>query len=342
MNQKFKPYLDAARAGIAFQDNEMADAMRLIMDGGVDEESLAAFLTALAKRGETAAEIAGAARILREKSHTIQAPPGAVDCCGTGGDGIGTYNISTAVALVAASCGVPVAKHGNRSASSKSGAADVLEALGVRLDLPFPRLEEALNTLNFVFLMAPQHHAAMHHVIPVRRRLGFRTIFNLLGPLANPAGTRLQLVGVYDSRWLRPMAEALCSLGADKAWIVHGRDGLDEISIGGPTDIAVLEHTSIESGILTPDDFGLSSSPVETLKGGDAAENAKAMLELLQGRHSPYRDSVIANCAALLTLSGKTNDLISGARMAADAIDAGKAADTLKRYIAFTQKASKA
>lgn len=332
----FKPFLQAVRMGMMLQEQEMADAMRMIMEGAVPEEDLAAFLTVLADRGETPREITGAAKILREKSLTIHAPAGAVDCCGTGGDGIGTYNISTAVALVAAACGVPMAKHGNRSASSKSGAADVLEALGVNLNVPLPGLEEALHTINFAFLMAPNHHEAMRHVVPVRRKLGFRTIFNLLGPLANPANTKMQLVGVYDSKWLRPMAEALRNLGAECGWTVHGRDGLDEISISGVTDIADIDGHDLS---VKPEDFGLAASPIETIKGGNAQENAKALLSLLNGEKTPYRNIVIANTAAVLKLSGYADNLKQAAIIAAEKIDDGGALSVLNRYKDFTQKA---
>jgi anthranilate phosphoribosyltransferase len=334
----FKPYLQALRMGMILKEQEMADAMRMIMEGAVPEDDLAAFLTVLADRGEMPQEITGAARILREKSLTIHAPDGAVDCCGTGGDGIGTYNISTAVALVAAACGVPVAKHGNRSASSKSGAADVLEALGINLNLPLPRLEEALNTFNFAFLMAPNHHEAMRHVMPVRRKLGFRTIFNLLGPLANPANAKIQLVGVYDRKWLRPMAEALRNLGTESGWTVHGQDGLDEISISGITDIADIHGADIS---VAPEDFGLNISPLETLKGGDAKVNAAALHDVLNGVKTPYRDIVIANAAGVLKLAGRGDDLKKTARLAAEKIDDGSALSVLSRYKDFTQQVTR-
>ncbi len=334
----FKPYLQAIRMGMMLQEQEMADAMRMIMEGAVAEEDLAAFLTIMADRGETSQEITGAARILREKSLAIQAPKGAVDCCGTGGDGIGTYNISTAVALVAAACGVPVAKHGNRSATSKSGAADVLEALDVNLNVSLPRLEDALNTFNFAFLMAPNHHEAMRHVMPVRRRLGFRTIFNLLGPLANPANAKIQLVGVYDRKWLRPMAEALRNLGTESGWTVHGRDGLDEISISGGTDIADIHGSDLS---VTPEDFGLKALPLEALKGGNAKENAAALHDLLKGIKTPYRDIVIANAAGVLKLAGRGDDLKQTARLVAEKIDDGSALQILNRYKDFTQQVAR-
>lgn len=224
---------------------------------------------------------------MREKATPVRAPHDAVDCCGTGGDGTATYNISTAVALVCAAAGVPVAKHGNRAASSRSGAADVLERLGVNLDAPKERLEAALHEMNFAFLMAPHHHSAMKHVAPVRKKLGRRTIFNLLGPLSNPAGTKRQLIGVYDEKWLVPMAEALRNLGTEKAWLVHGSDGMDEITVTGGTRIALLENGNITEKTLMPEDFGLTTSPAETLRGGDPADNAAALSALLAGEKAP-------------------------------------------------------
>lgn len=333
----FAAALSAVERGQTLDETDMAAAMRAIMNGAVADSDLAAFLTLLARRGETAAEMTGAARVLREHAAAIRAPKGAVDCCGTGGDNTGTYNISTAVAFVAASCGVPVAKHGNRASSSKSGAADVLEALGVNLDLPERKLEDALAAFNFAFLMAPRHNAAMKRVLPVRRALGFRTIFNLLGPLANPAGAKRQLMGVYDRKWLRPVAETLRNLGAESAWIVHGRDGLDEITVTGPTDIAILKDGDVTEMTLTPDDFGLATAPLESLRGGDAATNAAALRAVLEGARSPYRDIVLANTAAVLMLGGKAETLPAGVARAAAAIDGGGALDLLRRYTAFTR-----
>ncbi len=328
---------DALR--IVMQDDtlsaqQMAEAVAVMMDGTASADDMAAFLTRLAKRGETVAEITGAARVLRDRAGMITAPDDALDCCGTGGDGIGTYNISTAVALVVAACGVPVAKHGNRAASSRSGAADVLEALGVPLDVPHETLERALKETSFCFLMAPRHHAAMKHIAPVRKQLGFRTIFNLLGPLANPAGTRRQLIGVYDRKWLVPIAETLARLGTQRAWVVHGHDGLDEITTTGPTAIAMLdEDGSIMERTLEPDDFGLPASDPQHLLGGDAQENATALRALLDGEFSAYRDIVLANSAAVLKIHGFDGPLPVAVTAAAQAIDNGKALAVLHRYI---------
>lgn len=319
-------------------EDEMTTCMRHIMAGETEDIELAAFLTALAQKGETVDEIVGAVKVLREKARTVNAPQGAVDCCGTGGDGLGTYNVSTAVAIVCAACGVPMAKHGNRSASSKSGAADVLEALGANLDMSDSKLEEALRRFYFAFLMAPHHHQAMKHVIPVRKALGFRTIFNLLGPLLNPAETQYQLIGVYSDHLLLPMAETLSRLGTKKAWIVHGDDGMDEISICAPTRVAILNHGTIEETVVTPEDCGLARTTPNELSGGAAQENAAALKDLLTGTQGAYRDIVLANASAVLMIAGKADSLRQGAAYAADAIDCGAAMHILESYIAFSQE----
>lgn len=323
--------------GSVLAEKEMEDVMREIMQGGADEADIATLLTTLSERGESVSEITGAARVMREMASAINAPDNAFDCCGTGGDGAGTYNISTAVALVSAACGVPVAKHGNRASSSKSGAADVLEALGCNLDMPPARLESALEQFNFCFLMAPHHHQAMKHVVSIRKKLGFRTIFNLLGPLANPAGTQYQLIGVFDKKWLRPMAEVLNNLGTKRAWLVCGHDGLDEITTTDKTDIVILDKGQIEEKTLSPEDFGLERVSIESLKGGDAAENATAMKALLNGEPSAYRDIVLVNTSAVLNINGKVSSIKDGVAMAANAIDNGSALKILEGYAAFTR-----
>ena len=322
--------------GSVLSEGEMEAIMRDIMHGKVNDAEITRLLTQLAQRGESVSEITGAARIMREMASTIKAPDNALDCCGTGGDGTGTYNISTAVALVSAACGVPVAKHGNRASSSKSGAADVLEALGVKLDLSNEKLEEALEKFNFCFLMAPHHHQSTRHVMPVRKELGFRTIFNLLGPLANPAGTNFQLMGVFDKKWVRPIAEVLGNLGTKRAWVVHGRDGLDEITTTSATDIAVLDNGTVTEKTISPEDFGLNIARAEDLKGGNAQENAEALRALLSGEKNAYRDIVLANTSAVLNISAKANDLKDGVSLAAKAIDNGDALKVLDKYIAFT------
>ncbi|MCC6597396.1 MAG: anthranilate phosphoribosyltransferase [Alphaproteobacteria bacterium] len=333
-------YLKRVQDGISLSEDQMIAAMNAIMEGAFCEIDLADFLLGLSARGETVEELTGAARVLRSKAKTIKAPYGVVDCCGTGGDNAGTVNISTAVALVVAACGVPVAKHGNRASSSRSGAADVLETLGVNLDLSVEALEEALEKFHFAFLMAPHHHPAMKHVMSVRRQLGVRTIFNLLGPLINPAGARRQLIGVFDKKWVLPMLQTLKNLNAKKAWVVHGEDGLDEISISGPTFVAMLEEEGqVLEKTLTPEDFGLPISPVDKLQGGDVNENALALRALLEGQKGAYHDIVLANAAAALVVHGSAADLKQGIKKATEALEQGMALQTLKDYIVFSRGA---
>lgn len=313
-------------------EKEATIAIGVIMDGGVPDIDVAEFLTLLAKRGETVAEIVGAAKALRARALGIAAPPGALDCCGTGGDGAHSLNISTAVALVVAGAGVTVAKHGGRAASSRCGAADVLEALGVRLDISKESQEQALREIGFAFLFAPHHHTAMAKVAPVRKALGFRTIFNLIGPLANPAGVRHHLLGVFDSKWCLPMAQALLALGAKAAWVVHGAGGFDEISLCGPTHMTKIEGQSVVEAVLTPADFGLPSHSKEALIGGDATHNARALLGLLEGATGAYRDCVLANAAAALVIAGKAPNVVAGVMLATQAIDTGAAHKIFSRY----------
>ncbi|MCB1782577.1 MAG: anthranilate phosphoribosyltransferase [Alphaproteobacteria bacterium] len=340
-----KDILLRLQRGEAFREEEMNALFSQIMEGGCSDAEIAAFLMGLSMRGETVDELTGAARVMRAKASGVSAPAGAVDCCGTGGDKSGTYNISTAVALVVAACGVPVAKHGNRASSSKSGAADVLEQLGVNLDASQDVLAQALERFSFAFLMAPKHHAAMKHVMPVRKALGVRTIFNLLGPLANPAGTKRQLIGVLDRKWLIPFAETLRRLGSESAWIVHGSDGLDEITTTGETFVAKLENGVIEETILSPGDFGLDVSRAEDLIGGDAALNAAALSDVLDGKRCAYRDIVLANAAAVLMISKDTNGLgvhtlRDSVALAAEAVNSGRARGVLDGYINFTKGVS--
>ena len=318
-------------------EKEMISVMQEIMSGDADSNQIETFLTSLSARGESVSEITGAARVMRDMAATIKSPDLATDCCGTGGDGMSTYNISTAVGFVLAACDIPVAKHGNRAASSKSGAADALEALGVNLDMPLEKLEQALIELNFCFLMAPAHHQAMKHVVPIRKKIGKRTIFNLLGPLANPANTKYQLIGVYDKKWLRPMAEVLNNLGTKKAWLVHGHDGLDEITTTDKTDIVILDNGKITEKTISPDDFGLPIADAKDLTGGDAQINAQALLNIFNGEHNAYRDIVCANAAAVLMMHDKVDDLKAGTIMASEAIDSGKAQEALIRYMTFSQ-----
>lgn len=321
---------------LTMAESEMA--FDIMMSGNATPSQVGGFLMALRVRGETVDEIAGAARVMRAKSLKIEAPPGAIDTCGTGGDASGTYNISTAASLVVAACGVPVAKHGNRALSSKSGAADVLTALGVNIDADMSLVRRALFEAGIGFLMAPRHHAATRHVAPARVELGTRTIFNLLGPLSNPAGTRRQLVGVFGKDWVEPMAKVLGLLGIEKAWVVHGSDGIDEITTSGPTHVAALEDGKVTTFEVTPEDAGLPRARPDRLKGGDPQHNAKALRAVLAGDKGPYRDIVLLNAAAALIVAGKAATLKDGAAMAAMALDGGGAAATLAKLVAITNE----
>lgn len=334
MNKNFERVI----SGKSLSEDQMMEAMSFIMEGRASNEDLAPFLSTLARRGETIDEITGAARVLRQHALTITAPPGAVDCCGTGGDKSGTYNISTAVAFVAAACGVPVAKHGNRASSSKCGAADILEILGVNLEMPKQALEESLRRFNFAFLLASRHHPAMKHVAVVRKKLGIPTIFNLIGPLSNPAGAKRQLIGVWDKKWIQPLAEALRRLGSEKAWVVHGSDGLDEITVTGPSYAAILKDGKISEREIVPEDFGMKKKNPERLVGGSGTENATALRALLEGKKGAYRDIVIANAAVVLNICGSADTLKQAAKIAADAIDRGLALQMMKDYIVFSRE----
>ena len=319
-------------------EQQSQDAFSRIMSGQVDLTQMSAFVMAMRVRGETVDEITGGARVLRAKAVKVSVPEGSVDTCGTGGDGTGTYNISTASAIVTAACGVPVAKHGNKSVSSKSGSADVLASLGIAFNLPLKAQEQALRELGIAFLYAPQHHKAMRHVGPVRSSLGIRTIFNLLGPLANPAMARRQLLGVFDRKWLRPMTEVLHRLGSEHVWTVHGSDGLDELTTTGETYVTELKDGVINDFVITPEEVGIKRSTMADLQGGEAEENAGALLEVLSGKPSAYRDIVLLNTGAALVIGNKANNIKDGVEMAAEAIDSKKADQLLKKWIAFTQE----
>ncbi|MDE3060849.1 MAG: anthranilate phosphoribosyltransferase [Pseudomonadota bacterium] len=308
-------------------------AFQIIMNGGATPAQMGAFLTALRVRGESVDEITAGATAMRVKAQPIKAPPGAIDTCGTGGDGKHSYNISTAVALVLAACGLPVAKHGNRSVSSMSGSADVLAVLGVKVDAEIPVLERCLRECNICFLLAPRFHPAMRHVAPVRQELGFRTVFNLLGPLSNPAAPAYQLLGVYSEAWVEKLAQALKSLGAQAAWVVHGSDGMDELTLSGPSKVAELKNGEIRCFEVTPEDAGLASSPMEELKGRTPEYNAEALLKALSGVENAYRHAVVYNAAAGLLIAQKAKDLKEGAAMARDAIDSGQAHGVLKKLV---------
>ena len=336
----FFPVLEAVQSGAMLDADTSAAAFELIMSGAVAEGDLSDFLLALAERRPAVPEIAGAVRVMRARMTSIDAPEGAVDLCGTGGDGQGTFNISTAVSFVVAASGVPVAKHGNRNMSSRTGAADVLEALGAKIDLAPEAAARCLNDTGLCFLFAQTYHPAMKHVAAVRKQLGIRTIFNLLGPLSNPARVRRQLVGVYAREWVRPVAEVLRELGAEKAWVVHGSDGLDEITTTNTTHVAVLENGGITETEIAPEDAGLPRALPTALKGGMADDNAAALSALLRGAPGAYRDIVLLNAAAVLVIAGKAKNLADGVNQGADTIDSGRAANTLAAFVAATQAAS--
>jgi anthranilate phosphoribosyltransferase len=287
-------------------------------------------------RGETVDEISGAADVIRGKCLAVQAPKGAMDIVGTGGDGTGTLNISTATALVVAACGVPVAKHGNRAVSSKSGTADVQKALGINVEAEFSCIERALAEVNIGFMLAPRHHESFRHVGPVRAELGVRTIFNLLGPLCNPAGVKRYLLGVYAPEWVRPIAEVLAKLGCERAWVVHGAGGLDELSTLGPNQVSVVENGKVSDRVVGPEDAGLPTGTLDQLKGGDSTYNEARLSALLDGERDAYRDIVLIGAAAALQIAEKVQDLREGASMAAAAIDSGKARQTLDGLIRIT------
>jgi anthranilate phosphoribosyltransferase len=337
---EFSPYLEQAQNGKALTVDEAGRAFAAIMSGKVADDDLANFLTALAKRGAAISEIVGAARAMRAEMRTIKAPANAIDLCGTGGDGHGTFNISTATAFVVAGCGVPVAKHGNRSASSRSGTADVLEHLGVKIDMTPANAETCLGETNFCFLFAPHYHTAMKHVAAVRKQLGIRTIFNLLGPLSNPAGVKRQLMGVFAADFIAPLAEVLKELGSEKAWLVHGDDGLDELTTTTTTHVAILEAGKVTARDVTPEEIGLARVPLSAIKGGDTPENALALRRLLDGEKGPFRDIVILNAAAALIVADKAANLKDGSALAAETLDSGVAKDVLARVVALSQKAA--
>ena len=310
------------------------DAFDIIMSGAATDAEIAAFLMALRVRGETAAELTGAVQAMRALMHRIDAPPGAIDLCGTGGDGRGTLNVSTAAAIVAAAAGAIVAKHGNRAVSSRSGAADVLAALGLDPD-PDPALQQRrLAETGLAFLHAPRHHPALRHAAAARRAIGTRSLLNLAGPLCNPAGVRRQLVGVYDASWLRPVAEALAALGTERAWVVHG-DGLDEITLAGETDVISLDAGKLTHFTLTPEAAGLPRAPLDAITGGDPAHNARALEAVLAGQPGPYRTIVTLNAGAALHIAGLAPDLPTGIARATAALDDGRAAATLARALAW-------
>jgi anthranilate phosphoribosyltransferase len=318
-------------------EEEAAQAMRQIMEGGATPAQIAAFLTGLRIKGETIEEITGCARVMREKATPIRAPyPNVIDTCGTGGDGAQTFNISTTAAFVVAGAGVPVAKHGNRAISSRCGSADLLQALGVTIELSPEMTEQCLAEVGLTFLFAPLFHSAMKNAIGPRREIGVRTIFNILGPLTNPAGAKHQILGVSRQELAEPMARVLGNLGSARAFVVHGADGLDEITTTGETHITVLDEGDISPTVISPEQFGLRRAPLGALGGGDAQQNAAISLAVLEGKQGPHRDVVLLNAAAALAVAGTVPDLQAGLRMAARVIDSGAALEKLRRLQRFT------
>ena len=331
-----KPFLAKIADGSHLSEADAEAAFDVLMSGAATPAQIGAFLMALRVRGESVEELIGAARSMRAKASMVTAPEGAIDTCGTGGDGAGTFNISTAAAIVTAACGVPVAKHGNRAMSSKSGTADVLAALGVNIEASPELIARCLRDANIGFLFAQRHHGATKHVAPVRQELGQRTIFNLLGPLCNPAGAKRQLIGVFAHKWIGLIAEALAKLGSDRAWVVHGSDGLDELTTTGVSYVAELNNNTVRLFEVHPEDAGLKRAKPEDLKGSDVVGNAQALKALLNGRGGPYRDIVVLNAAAALVVANKAKDLKAGAALASDVIAGGQALKTLNALAAIS------
>ena len=328
MSGNLRPALAKVASGDTLTEAEAEDAFGIIMAGEATPAQIAGLVMAMRVRRETVAELAGAVRAMRARMTRVVAPEGAIDVVGTGGDASGSLNISTTVTFVLAGCGVVVAKHGNRALSSKTGAADVLTQLGVNVDVPLDRLPAIMAAAGCAFMFAPRHHAALRHAAGPRVELGTRTIFNLLGPLANPASVTRQLTGVFDPSWNRAMAEALQRLGSTDVWIVHGQ-GLDELSVAGPNQVASLANGEIREFVVHPEDAGLPVSPIATIKGGDAAENAAALQAVLEGAKGGYRDTVLLNAAGALIVAGRADDLREGVLIAAKSIDSGAALGTL-------------
>ena len=315
---------------------EAETAFSILFEGEATPSQIGGLLMALRVRGETVDEYAAAAAVMRAKCRKVRAPDGAIDVVGTGGDGKGTLNISTAAAIVTAAAGVPVAKHGNRNLSSKSGAADALTQMGVNVMVGPDVVERSLAEAGIGFMMAPMHHPAIANVMPTRAELGTRTIFNILGPLTNPAGVKRQLTGAFSADLLRPMAETLRALGSEAAWLVHGSDGTDELSIAGPSAVVALKDGRIDSFEITPDDAGLETHPFDAILGGTPEENGAAFRALLNGERSAYRDAVLLNAAAALVVAGAEPDLRAGAARAEEAIDSGEARQRVERLAAVT------
>jgi anthranilate phosphoribosyltransferase len=331
-----KSIIAKVATGATLSREEAASAFDRMMSGEATPSQLGGLLMALRVRGETVDEITGAVSAVRAKMLRVTAPANAVDVVGTGGDGSGSVNVSTCASFIVAGTGVPVAKHGNRALSSRSGAADVLSALGVKIDITPEQVGRCIAEAGIGFMFAPSHHPAWKNVGPTRVELATRTIFNLLGPLANPADVKRQMVGVFSKQWVLPLAQVLKNLGSEAVWVVHGSDGLDEITLTGPTFVAALEGGAIRSFEVSPEDVGLKRVAGEALKGGNAAANAVALQSVLDGRPSPYRDVALLNAAAALVVAGRTKDLKEGMTLGIQSIDSGAAAERLKRLVAVS------
>jgi len=338
--EKFRALIAKVATGASLTQEESAHAFDKMMSGEATPSQMGAFLMALRVRGETVEEIAGAVATMRSKMTTVDAPANAIDVVGTGGDAAGSYNISTCAAFIVAGAGVPVAKHGNRALSSKSGAADVLAALGVNIELKPEGISKCIKKAGIGFMFAPAHHPAMKHVGPTRVELATRTIFNLLGPLSNPAGVKRQMVGVFARHWIEPLAKVLGQLGSEKAWVVHGSDGLDEITTTGPTAVAEFAGGKVREFEITPEEAGLARATASDLKGGTPADNAEMMRKLLDGAKGPLRDVVSMNAAALLVVAGAAPDLKAGVAKAAQSIDSGAAKAALASLVEISNRSA--
>ena len=335
-SQELRHLIQKVSTGSALSEDEIRTALDQMTAGAATPAQMGAFLMALRVRGETVEEITGAAQMLRARMHRVSIPAGAVDIVGTGGDSHGTFNVSTCAALIAAGAGVKVAKHGNRRVSSMSGASDVLSTLGVKLELTPEAIARCVEQAGVGFMWAPMHHPAMKHWAPVRAELGIRTIFNLLGPISNPAGVKRQVVGVFSWHWVEPIAHVLKNLGAEHVWVVHGHDGLDELTTTGSTDVAELKDGKVTVFEVTPADAGLAPAKLSDLKGGDETHNAEAIREVLAGAKTPLRDIAVLNAAAALIVAGKAGTLADGAALSIAAIESGAARRALERLIAIS------
>jgi anthranilate phosphoribosyltransferase len=333
---EFKALIGKVATGAALSREESSSAFDRMMSGEATPSQMGALLMGLRVRGETVDEITGAVSAMRAKMLRVKAPDNAMDVVGTGGDASGSYNISTCAAFIVAGAGIPVAKHGNRALSSKSGAADVLASLGVKIDLTPEQVGRCINEVGIGFMFAPAHHPAMKNVGPTRVEMGTRTIFNLLGPLSNPAGVKRQLVGVFSRQWIEPLAQVLNNLGSDSVWVVHGADGLDEITTSGPTYVAALENGKIRTFEIRPEDIGLQTVKTETLRGADAEANAAALKSVLENLASPYRDVASMNAAAALVVAKAAKDLKEGFALARKSLESGAARQRLDRLIAIS------